>query len=103
MLRAQGQRPPPRHRYDESMARYAAAAVSTQQSLSYLNLGQSLIFTGGLTAAMVITAQQVRHVRRAAGTFGACQNSSTCIESRSVCPCFVASLLRHCFLASLLH
>lgn len=46
-------------RYNESMAAYEAAAVKTQQSLSYLNLGQSLIFTAGMTAAMVLTGQQV--------------------------------------------
>ncbi|KAG2490479.1 hypothetical protein HYH03_011108 [Edaphochlamys debaryana] len=46
-------------RYDESMASYESAAVKTQQSLSYLNLGQSLIFTAGMTAAMVITGRQV--------------------------------------------
>ncbi|KAG2449672.1 hypothetical protein HYH02_005201 [Chlamydomonas schloesseri] len=46
-------------RYDESFRAYEAAAVQTQQSLSYLNLGQSAIFTAGMTAAMVLTGQQV--------------------------------------------
>ncbi|GIL46029.1 hypothetical protein Vafri_3125 [Volvox africanus] len=46
-------------RYDESMASYESAAVKTQQSLSYLNLGQSAIFTAGMTAAMVLTGRQV--------------------------------------------
>jgi hypothetical protein len=41
------------------MALYEAAAVKTQQSLSYLNLGQSVIFTAGMTAAMVLTGRQV--------------------------------------------
>ncbi|GLC37293.1 hypothetical protein PLESTB_001139600 [Pleodorina starrii] len=46
-------------RYDESMASYESAAVKTQQSLSYLNLGQSVIFTAGMTAAMVLAGRQV--------------------------------------------
>ncbi|EFJ45521.1 hypothetical protein VOLCADRAFT_40714, partial [Volvox carteri f. nagariensis] len=46
-------------RYDESMASYESAAVKTQQSLSYLNLGQSAIFTAGMTAAMVLAGRQV--------------------------------------------
>ncbi|GFR45594.1 hypothetical protein Agub_g6989, partial [Astrephomene gubernaculifera] len=46
-------------RYDASMAAYEAAAVKTQQSLSYLNLGQSAIFSAGMAGAMVLTGQQV--------------------------------------------
>jgi len=46
-------------RYEESMRKYEGAAVQTAQSLAELNLGQSLIFTGAITASMVITAQAV--------------------------------------------
>ncbi len=63
-------RPLPACRYNESMAAYEVAAVKTQQSLSYLNLGQSLIFTTGMTAAMVLTGQQVRPGRGAGGGEG---------------------------------
>ena len=49
------------------MSKYEAAAVKTQQSLSYLNLGQSMIFTAGMTAAMVITAQQAGRGEARAG------------------------------------
>lgn len=47
-------------RYDDSMVRFEAAAVKTQQSLSLLNLGQGVIFAAGTTAALAITGQQVR-------------------------------------------
>lgn len=46
-------------RYDDSMVRFEAAAVKTQQSLSLLNLGQGVIFAVGTTAALTITGQQV--------------------------------------------
>ncbi len=44
-------------RYDKCMAAYESGAVRTAESLAALNLGQSLIFTTALTAAMLSTAQ----------------------------------------------
>ncbi|CAG9465269.1 unnamed protein product [Pedinophyceae sp. YPF-701] len=47
-------------RYDESLQGYKHAAIRTQQSLGLLNLGQSVIFTAAVTAAMVFGAQGVQ-------------------------------------------
>lgn len=44
-------------RFDVSMARYEAASVRTFYSLGWLNLGQSVIFTIGLTICMVLAAR----------------------------------------------
>ena len=44
-------------RFDRSMARYEAASIRTFYSLGWLNFGQSLIFTIGLTVCMVLAAQ----------------------------------------------
>jgi len=46
-------------RYDGSMRGYETAAVQTAVSLAWLNLGQSLIITGGLMAVMVMAARGV--------------------------------------------
>ncbi len=40
-------------RYDRSIARYEKMSVKTYTSLTYLNFGQALIFTVGLTLVMV--------------------------------------------------
>lgn len=46
-------------RHDECMAKYQAAGIKTQQSLSMLNLGQNVIFSCALAAAMVMTCQGI--------------------------------------------
>jgi ABC-type transport system involved in Fe-S cluster assembly fused permease/ATPase subunit len=56
-------------RYDQSMARYEKAAVSTYTSLAVLNAGQAAIFTLGLTAVMVLAVTDVRAGVRTVGDF----------------------------------
>ncbi len=46
-------------RFDASMARYEKAAIRTFRSLGTLNSGQSLIFTLGMTACMLLAARGV--------------------------------------------
>ncbi len=46
-------------RFDVSMARYEKAAIKTFRSLGVLNSGQSVIFTAGMTACMVLAARGV--------------------------------------------
>jgi len=38
------------------MQRYQAGAIKTSQTLAFLNLGQSWIFTAAMTVAMLTTA-----------------------------------------------
>ena len=56
-------------RYDKSVARYEAATVRTFTSLAWLNAGQAVIFTLGLTATMVLAAFDVRAGRQSVGSF----------------------------------
>ncbi|MEP9378807.1 ABC transporter ATP-binding protein/permease [Aquabacter sp. CN5-332] len=56
-------------RYDKSVARYESATVRTFTSLAWLNAGQALIFTMGLTATMVLAAFDVRAGRQSVGSF----------------------------------
>ena len=56
-------------RYDRAMAGYEAAAVKTGQSLSILNIGQSLIITCGLVVVMVMAARGVQAGTLTVGDF----------------------------------
>lgn len=46
-------------RFDESLQKYEAAAVKSEASLGVLNIGQSLIIAGAVTALMALAAQGV--------------------------------------------
>ena len=46
-------------RFDKSMASYEDAAIRTFTSLAFLNSGQAIIFTAGLTGSMVLAARDV--------------------------------------------
>ncbi|MBO0732817.1 MAG: ABC transporter ATP-binding protein/permease [Methylocapsa sp.] len=54
-------------RYDKSIARYERMSVKTYTSLAFLNAGQAVIFTVGLTAAM---AMSIRGIVSGANTIG---------------------------------
>jgi ABC-type transport system involved in Fe-S cluster assembly fused permease/ATPase subunit len=56
-------------RYDRSMQRYERASVKTYTSLAVLNTGQAIIFTGGLTATMLMCAIGVRNGTNTVGDF----------------------------------
>jgi ATP-binding cassette, subfamily B, heavy metal transporter len=56
-------------RYDRSMERYERASVSAYTSLAVLNAGQTVIFTIGLTSAMLMCAYGVRNGRNTIGDF----------------------------------
>ena len=56
-------------RYDGSMRGYEAAAVETEVSLAWLNLGQTLIITAGLVAVMVMAARGVQAGALTVGDF----------------------------------
>jgi ATP-binding cassette, subfamily B (MDR/TAP), member 7 len=47
------------NRYDASLEGYQRAALKTQTSLSWLNFGQSAIFSMGLTAIMALAARDI--------------------------------------------
>src|SRR5664279_2566800 len=56
-------------RYDRSMERYERNSVKTYTSLAVLNTGQAIIFTGGLTATMMMCAIGVRNGTNTVGDF----------------------------------
>ncbi|MEM9223124.1 MAG: ABC transporter ATP-binding protein/permease [Pseudomonadota bacterium] len=56
-------------RFDRSMARYEAAATRTWTSLAWLNMGQTLIFTLGLTTLMIMSARAVMAGEQTIGDF----------------------------------
>jgi ATP-binding cassette subfamily B protein len=56
-------------RYDRSVARYEKATVNTYTSLAWLNAGQALIFSLGLTALMALCVMDIRAGRQSVGSF----------------------------------
>lgn len=58
-----------KERYDKSMARYERMSVKTLTSLAFLNAGQAVIFTFGLTAAMAMSISGIRHGVNTIGDF----------------------------------
>ena len=56
-------------RYDESMKQYEDAALKTSYSLSFLNVGQAFLITGGLVAVMIMAAIGVQNGSLTVGDF----------------------------------
>jgi ATP-binding cassette, subfamily B, heavy metal transporter len=56
-------------RYDRSMARYEEASNKAYTSLTILNAGQTVIFTLGLSAAMVLCVVGIEHGTHTVGDF----------------------------------
>ncbi len=56
-------------RYDSAMEKYVAAALKTSYTLAFLNFGQSILITGGLTAVMVMAAIGVQNGTLTMGDF----------------------------------
>ena len=56
-------------RYDRSMARFEKATIHTHTSLAWLNAGQAIIFTAGLTAVMALCVFDIRAGRQSVGSF----------------------------------
>jgi ATP-binding cassette subfamily B protein len=56
-------------RYDRSMERYETASVKAYTSLAILNAGQAIIFTIGLSAAMVLCAYGIERGTNTVGDF----------------------------------
>ncbi|MGF1467601.1 MAG: ABCB family ABC transporter ATP-binding protein/permease [Sandaracinaceae bacterium] len=56
-------------RYDQSLRRYEEAAVTSQASLSLLNVGQSAIISAGLTVVLYMAADGIVQGRLSLGDF----------------------------------
>ncbi|HZL58870.1 MAG TPA: ABC transporter ATP-binding protein/permease [Stellaceae bacterium] len=56
-------------RYDESLRAYERAAVKSQTTLSFLNIGQGAIISVGLVVVMLLAAQGVAAGRMTIGSF----------------------------------
>ena len=56
-------------RFDRSMATYEGAAIRTYTSLAWLNMGQTVIFTIGMTVLMVMSARAVLAGEQTLGDF----------------------------------
>ncbi len=57
------------HRFDRSMIRYENAAVRTFKTLAFLNTGQAVIYTAGMTACMLLAARGVVNGTHTVGDF----------------------------------
>src|SRR5262249_51290811 len=58
-----------KQRYDRSIARYERTSVKTYTSLAWLNAGQAVIFTCGLTAAMAMSIHGIVSGANTVGDF----------------------------------
>jgi ABC-type transport system involved in Fe-S cluster assembly fused permease/ATPase subunit len=56
-------------RFDQSMARYERSSTQAYTSLAVLNAGQAIIFTAGMTLAMILAVQDIRAGRITIGGF----------------------------------
>jgi ATP-binding cassette, subfamily B, heavy metal transporter len=56
-------------RYDTSMARYEQTSTKSYTSLTFLNFGQAVIFTLGLTAVMAMSVAGIRAGHNSVGDF----------------------------------
>src|ERR1044071_4131947 len=56
-------------RYDRAMARYEKAAIQIWTSIAWLNIGQIVIFTIGMTVCMVMSASAVMRGEQTIGDF----------------------------------
>jgi len=56
-------------RYDRSLARYEAASIKTWTSLAWLNLGQTIIFTTGMTICMALSGMAIMRGEQSIGDF----------------------------------
>jgi ATP-binding cassette, subfamily B, heavy metal transporter len=56
-------------RYDASMARYEQTSIKSYTSLTFLNFGQAVIFTLGLTAVMAMSVAGIRAGHNSVGDF----------------------------------
>jgi ABC-type transport system involved in Fe-S cluster assembly fused permease/ATPase subunit len=56
-------------RYDNAMAGYEEAAITTSYSLAFLNFGQSVLITAGLVAVMIMAAIGVQNGTLTVGDF----------------------------------
>ncbi|CAN5299426.1 ABC transporter ATP-binding protein/permease [soil metagenome] len=56
-------------RYDRAMARYEKAAIQIWTSIAWLNIGQVVIFTIGMTVCMVMSASAVMRGEQTIGDF----------------------------------
>lgn len=56
-------------RYNRATGKYEAAAVKTYISLAWLNIGQAVIFTIGMTGVMLLSTWEVVHGTKTVGHF----------------------------------